>query len=298
MTDSIAALPPTSFRDPDAAPRVLGHDTLEQAKFWSSDDGASFGEALDAVNPLHHIPVVSSIYRAISGDTIGLGPRLIGAAIFGGPLGFIIAGISALIEEASGASIADHALALFDDPTGNGEHAPAQAIAAAPYHAEGDASAGTLPVAPTHLAAAALAEAPTARPMISEAPVATLRSTEKPPAAAPTAMTTTVPGPRAATIQVTSLPPIDTEPKRISQTLLQAQRAQANQLLANLQAYDAVKLPASADDDRSDGEDRGPHSNLAPSGARPMWYADAMQRALDKYQADAATPTATLTGAP
>jgi hypothetical protein len=29
-----------------------------------------------------------------------------------------------------------------------------------------------------------------------------------------------------------------------------------------------------------------------------MWYADAMQRALDKYQADAATPTATLTGAP
>ena len=45
MTQSIAALPPSAhIRDPDTDPRVKEneHGAHEPAKFWSSDEGASF----------------------------------------------------------------------------------------------------------------------------------------------------------------------------------------------------------------------------------------------------------------
>ncbi len=294
MTQSIAALPPTPIRDPDTAPRVIEHDTLEQAKFWSSDEGASFGEVLDAVNPLHHIPVVSSIYRAISGDTIGFGPRLIGAAIFGGPLGLIFAGISALIEEASGGNVAEQALALFEDLTGDGEPAPADVIATVPGDAGGDARVGTRISSAMNFDASALADAPTVQPPIFEAPVAAAWSGEKPAAVAPVmrgAMSTAVPRQDVASVKGGGFQMTDSDSKRIARTLLHAQRAQANLLLANLRAYDAEKSRPSGDEDGRDGEAREPHSNLPPAGAGSIWYADAMQHALDKYRTDHATPT-------
>ena len=40
------------------------------------DDGFGFDDVLDAINPLQHIPIVSTIYRAITGDKIDVAPRL------------------------------------------------------------------------------------------------------------------------------------------------------------------------------------------------------------------------------
>ena len=37
-------------------------------------DGFTLGDFLDIINPLQHIPVVSTVYRAITGDKIGFGP--------------------------------------------------------------------------------------------------------------------------------------------------------------------------------------------------------------------------------
>lgn len=123
MTQPIAAQPSTSVRDPETASRVIEGDTPKQAEFWSPGQDASFDEVLNSINPMHHIPVVSTIYRAVTGDTIGFGPRLIGAAILGGPVGLIIAGITAFIEEMSGGTISEHVAALFEGPTGDGEPA-------------------------------------------------------------------------------------------------------------------------------------------------------------------------------
>jgi hypothetical protein len=47
----------------------------------------SFADLIDTVNPLQHIPVVSSIYRGITGDTIHPTARVAGDIIFGGVLG-------------------------------------------------------------------------------------------------------------------------------------------------------------------------------------------------------------------
>ncbi len=304
MNQSITAVASSApFRDPDAAAPIFEHDTLEQANFWSSDQGASFGEVLDAINPLHHIPVVSTIYRAVSGDTIGFGPRLIGAAIFGGPLGLIIAGITAFFEEMSGGTVTEHALALLDNLNGGDDDAPADAVAAASGLPAGDASGGARTAAAAQpgggaLAAVATTLAPiTVVPIgelpIAEVSIATARDGEREAAVAlpgATAMRTTVPMPNMVSSQSASILTMDADSKRISQTLLHAQRAQANLLLANLQAYDAVRSGRDGDEERDDDEDRGPHSNLPPAGGGTTWYADAMLRALDKYRADHATP--------
>ncbi len=297
MTQPIAVLPSTPIRDPETASRVNGHDTPKQAEFWSPGKDASFDEVLNSINPLHHIPVVSTIYRAVSGDTIGFGPRLIGAAIIGGPLGLIIAGITAFIEEMSGGTISEHAVALFEGLTGDDEPAPADVIAAIPGHARGDAGDGTRISAATEMDASALGDAPTVQSPITETPIAAAWSEEKPAAVAPVirgAMSIADPRQDVASIKGQGSQTKDSDSKRIAQTLLQAQRAQANLLLANLRAYDTIKSRTNGDEDRRAGEPREPHSNLPPAGAGPIWYTDAMQRALDKYRTGPVTPTSGL----
>jgi hypothetical protein len=64
----------------------------------------SFSDLLDTVNPLQHIPVVSSIYRAVTGEKINPVARVAGDILYGGMLG----GVSALAGGVGG--VADAAL--------------------------------------------------------------------------------------------------------------------------------------------------------------------------------------------
>ncbi|MCZ6590982.1 MAG: hypothetical protein O7B98_07575, partial [Alphaproteobacteria bacterium] len=77
------------------------------------ESGSFFENLLDIINPLQHIPVVSTIYRAITGDQIAAPARLIGGALFGGPLGFASASANLLLEDVTGDDLAGHALALI-----------------------------------------------------------------------------------------------------------------------------------------------------------------------------------------
>jgi hypothetical protein len=81
------------------------------------EDGFGFDDVIDAINPLQNIPIVSTIYRAITGDKIDVGPRLVGGALYGGFFGFIGAAINAAIEDSTGHDIGDNVrLALFGAP--------------------------------------------------------------------------------------------------------------------------------------------------------------------------------------
>lgn len=53
--------------------------------------GFSFGDFIDMINPLHHIPVVGQVYRAVTGDQISDSARIAGGGLFAGPLGIGIA---------------------------------------------------------------------------------------------------------------------------------------------------------------------------------------------------------------
>ena len=92
----------------------------EAEKIWDEDqskdlfgqDGLTFGDLLDIINPLQHIPVISTIYRALTDDQIEPGSRLAGGALFGGGIGFASALFNAVLENATGQDIGEHALAF------------------------------------------------------------------------------------------------------------------------------------------------------------------------------------------
>ena len=78
----------------------------------------SFGDFLDLINPLQHIPVVGTIYRALTGDEISAPASIFGGFLFGGPIGFVAAIANAIFEEASGRDVGETALAaLLGDET-------------------------------------------------------------------------------------------------------------------------------------------------------------------------------------
>ena len=78
-------------------------------------DGFSFLDVLDVVNPLQHIPVVSSLYRAWTGDTIDPAPRIAGGGLFGGPFGALAGLVNVIVESISGRDVGENVLALFED---------------------------------------------------------------------------------------------------------------------------------------------------------------------------------------
>lgn len=62
------------------------------------DDGLTFRDVLDLINPLQHIPVVGNLYRKLTGDTLDPAIRVAGGALFGGPLGAALSVGSLLME--------------------------------------------------------------------------------------------------------------------------------------------------------------------------------------------------------
>ena len=81
------------------------------------EDGFTFLDLLDIINPLQHIPVVSTIYRDLTGDTLDHGSRLIGGTLFGGPIGALVSVANVIFEETTGKDMGEHMMALFTDAT-------------------------------------------------------------------------------------------------------------------------------------------------------------------------------------
>ena len=101
-----------------------------EAHLWEKGD-FSFGDILDAINPLQHLPVISTLYRAITGDEIGTAPRLIGDLLFGGPIGFMTGVISVGIKDQTGKDPGEQVLAMLEAPFASDASA-APMVAAAP----------------------------------------------------------------------------------------------------------------------------------------------------------------------
>ena len=73
---------------------------------------------LSSLNPLHHIPVVSTVYGEITGTRPVPAVRIFAAAALAGPLGFVAALADALLEEATGRTAGGHVVAaLAGEPT-------------------------------------------------------------------------------------------------------------------------------------------------------------------------------------
>lgn len=82
-------------------------------------DGFNFLDLLDVINPLQHIPFVSTLYRALTGDTIAPASRVAGGALFGGPIGAAVSLVNSIVAEWSGKDLSDHVVAFFTGGDGD-----------------------------------------------------------------------------------------------------------------------------------------------------------------------------------
>ena len=76
-----------------------GAGPLSPDAAWPQPIKMSFGQVLSALNPLQHIPIVGRIYRAETGNDIPAPLKILGAGLFGGPLGILGAAVGELFGE-------------------------------------------------------------------------------------------------------------------------------------------------------------------------------------------------------
>jgi len=95
-------------------------------------DGQSFGfsDLLDIANPLQHIPVISTLYRHLTGDTISPAAKVVGDIAYGGVMGMASSMGDLLLQKMTGRGVGDtvYAMAFGDDTpptTGVASAAPA-----------------------------------------------------------------------------------------------------------------------------------------------------------------------------
>ena len=72
-----------------------------------------FHHLLEVINPLQHLPIIGTIYRAITGDKMGPVEKIAGDTLYGGMWGAITSIADVAFEGITGKSFEDTALSLF-----------------------------------------------------------------------------------------------------------------------------------------------------------------------------------------
>ncbi|MDX2224613.1 MAG: hypothetical protein SFV21_17810 [Rhodospirillaceae bacterium] len=127
--ESVSAIDATR-RVPAASPHAsapAGPSTAD-----ADEGGLTFWDMLDFINPLQHIPVVNTLYRELTGDTIKTPAKLVGSTLLGGPIGFASAMVDSLIEDGTGKDMGGHVMAMLrGEPARPGPMAAETQLAAA-----------------------------------------------------------------------------------------------------------------------------------------------------------------------
>ncbi len=92
-----------SYHAAQTAPETTAHTPKQEF---------GFGDLIDMVNPLHHLPVVGHVYRELTGDEIKPIGQIMGGALFGGPLGAASGLINVVIQQETGKDMAGNAFAI------------------------------------------------------------------------------------------------------------------------------------------------------------------------------------------
>ncbi len=76
-----------------------------------------FHRLLDIVNPLQHLPVVGTLYRAATGEHIGPLEKIAGDALYGGLWGAVTSVADVAFEQVTGKSVEDTVMAWLKPDT-------------------------------------------------------------------------------------------------------------------------------------------------------------------------------------
>lgn len=137
-----------------------------------TDESLGFADFIDIINPLQHLPVIGTLYRELTGDTMSETARMAGGVVWGGPAGLVGALANTITERESGGDLGATALAMArggvtgDDPAAPAAD-PATALAAAPESAASPTPLGPPSPAVAQFAAAAPAAGGGAQPVLA-----------------------------------------------------------------------------------------------------------------------------------
>lgn len=95
---------------------TTGDSTGENGKpfYLFGKDGLTFGDLIDAVNPLQQLPIVSQIYREITGAKLSPASELLGSTLYFGPFGAAGAAADVLVQYETGEDIGTHVVDLLE----------------------------------------------------------------------------------------------------------------------------------------------------------------------------------------
>src|SRR5690349_16389004 len=113
----------TAASTAESSPSTNGTQTAS-----SSSMPFSFDDFVDVINPLQHLPIISTLYEHYANDPINTFPKIAGDTLYGGPLGLLSSVAETAFEKITGKSFGDTVLAWV---TGDKSPAPATAIASA-----------------------------------------------------------------------------------------------------------------------------------------------------------------------
>ena len=123
---TMVAMPPYgTLRTQPAKPADIAVDT--KAAGAKPDEEDFFDHLWDVVNPLQHLPVIGTIYRAATGERLDPAEKIAGSTLYGGLWGAVSAVASLAFESLTGKSVEDTVMAWLD---GDDEAAPARVAAA------------------------------------------------------------------------------------------------------------------------------------------------------------------------
>ena len=139
----------TTIASPDPPARVSSPVTA--AKLGANEAKGEqkesfFQHLLDVVNPLQHLPIIGTIYRAITGERLDPVEKIAGGALYGGLWGAVGSIADVAFEGITGKSFEDTALALFkSDSPSNSSLAKANRPVPIPAAAQPSPSAASIP---------------------------------------------------------------------------------------------------------------------------------------------------------
>jgi hypothetical protein len=102
-------------RPPSAIKPVADATKPADAKSSDSDSmwHVSFDDLLDVVNPLQHLPIVGTVYRALTHDQIKTPEKIAGDTLYGGVMGLASSVADLGFEKLTGHNFGDTVMAFF-----------------------------------------------------------------------------------------------------------------------------------------------------------------------------------------
>jgi len=113
-----------------------------------------FHHLLDVINPLQHLPVIGTIYRAITGEHIGPVEKVMGDTLYGGLWGAASSVADLAFEGVTGKSLEDTVLGWFSHDSGT--RLAKVKVAAPTISSDASLPSADLPALPSMLAQSAM----------------------------------------------------------------------------------------------------------------------------------------------